>query len=245
MKKKKILLLVILIICISLIGGSAYYLSDSYPANQEEIASYIDNTNVTINKLDNGNYEFMPSNPTTGFIFYPGGKVDYEAYIPLMEQCAKQGILCVLVKMPFNLAVFDINAADDIQAQYPEVENWYIGGHSLGGSMAASYVSKHIEDYRGLILLGSYSTSDISSELDVLSIYGSEDHVLNLDKYNENKKHLPDDFKEIIIEGGCHSYFGVYGHQEGDGNPTISNYEQIQITTDEIISFIKESQHGV
>ncbi len=82
-----------------------------------------------------------------GLIFYPGGKVEYTAYQPLMAACAERDILCVLVEMPFNLAVFDINAADGIQEQYPEVGHWYIGGHSLGGSMAASYLSKHTEKF--------------------------------------------------------------------------------------------------
>ncbi|MBQ3601265.1 MAG: alpha/beta hydrolase, partial [Lachnospiraceae bacterium] len=112
-------------------------------------------------------------------MFYPGGKVEYTAYLPLMNSLAEEGILCVLLKMPFNLAVLDMNAADGIQEQFPEIENWYIGGHSLGGAMAASYLETHANDYQGLILLGSYSTADLSTtELEVLSIYGSEDTVL-------------------------------------------------------------------
>ena len=142
--------------------------------------------------------------------------------------------------MPFNLAVLDMNAADGIQEQYPEIENWYIGGHSLGGSMAASYLEKNVDDYEGLILLGSYSTADLSeTDLDVLSIYGSEDKVMNHEKYADNKANLPDDFTEIIIDGGCHAYFGMYGAQDGDGTPTISNEEQISITAENIVKMIK------
>ena len=150
-----------------------------------------------------------------------------------------EGVLCVLVEMPFNLAVFDINAADGIQEQYPGIEDWYIGGHSLGGSMAASYVADHVDEYEGLILLGSYSTADLSdTDLDVLSIYGSEDKVLNREKYDENKSNLPDDFCEVVIEGGCHAYFGMYGAQDGDGTPTVSNSEQIVITVENIIKMM-------
>ena len=157
-----------------------------------------------------------------------------------MAELAREGVLCVLVEMPFNLAVFDINAADGIQEQYPEIEDWYIGGHSLGGSMAASYLADHTDEYEGLILLGSYSTADLSNtDLNVLSIYGSEDRVLDCEKYDENRSNLPDDFTEVVIEGGCHAYFGMYGAQDGDGTPTISNHEQIRLTAEYIINAVQ------
>lgn len=101
--------------------------------------------------------------------------------------------------MPCNLAVLDMNAANGIQEEFPDIHNWYIGGHSLGGAMAASYVAKHTSEYKGLVLLGAYSTKDISSSgLKVLSVYGSEDKVLNKDKYESNKTNLPQDYKEFI-----------------------------------------------
>ena len=143
------------------------------------------------------------------------------------------------VEMPFNLAVFDISAADGIQENYPEIKEWYIGGHSLGGSMAAAYLGDNIESYDGLVLLGSYSTEDLKdSGLEVLSIYGSEDEVLNKEKYDECKSNLPQDFCERIIDGGCHAYFGMYGEQEGDGSATVTNEEQMNITSKEIARFV-------
>ena len=85
-----------------------------------------------------------------------------------------------------------------------------------------------MDEYEGLILLGSYSTADLSdTDLDVLSIYGSEDKVLNREKYEENKSNLPDDFSEVVIEGGCHAYFGMYGAQDGDGTPTIQTTSRL------------------
>ena len=122
---------------------------------------------------------------------------------------------------------------------YPEVKDWYIGGHSLGGSMAAAYLEENAPDYKGLLLLGSYSTADLSeSDLEVLSVYGSEDKVLNAEKYVEYKPNLPTDFSEIVIDGGCHAYFGMYGEQEGDGTPTITNVKQIEETVDTVVKFI-------
>lgn len=221
-------------------GICAGYVGDYYRADQEAIDAFAPMDMVSAELVDDGTLVFKSDNATKGFIFYPGGKVEYTAYQPIMAACAQQGILCILVEMPFNLAVLDINAAEGIQAQYPEIEKWYIGGHSLGGSMAASYLADHIDDYNGLILLGAYSTADLSdADINVLSVYGSEDQVMNRLKYDENKSNLPDNFTEVVIEGGCHAYFGMYGSQEGDGKPKISNEEQILLTAEHILGEMK------
>jgi alpha/beta superfamily hydrolase len=152
-----------------------------------------------------------------------------------MEKLAENGILCVLVHMPGNLAVLDVNAAEGIQEMYPEIKTWYIGGHSLGGAMAASYAAKHSDDFSGLILLGAYSTVDLTdSGLAVLSVYGSRDGVLDKEKYEKYFFNLPDKAEEVVIEGGCHSYFGSYGMQEGDGTPTITREQQMEETVEAI-----------
>jgi hypothetical protein len=225
-----------------LVGG-AIYVNDYYHASEEAIFAF-EPTNIKtieVEKLDNNTIVYKPENPSKGLIFYPGGKVEYTAYIPLMKQLASEGVMGVLVKMPFNLAVFDIDAAEGIQEQYPEIEKWYIGGHSLGGSMAAAYLEEHTDAFDGLILLGSYSTTDLTStDLDVLSIYGSEDRVLNAEKYEEYKVNLPEEFVEIVIDGGCHAYFGAYGMQEGDGEPGITCEEQTDITVKNITEFINK-----
>ena len=239
-KQRKYICIVIISIVVLGIGiGCGVYLNDYYRADMQAMAMFASADNVSKKILEENTIVIEPSEPKAGFIFYPGGKVEYTAYEPLLKACARKNILCVLVEMPFNLAVFDINAADGIQEKYPEIEQWYIGGHSLGGSMAASYLAEHGEEYEGLILLGSYSTADLSaSSLKVLSVYGSEDRVLNKEKYDENTDNLPDNFTEIVLEGGCHAYFGVYGAQEGDGTPTISNKEQIKRTVEAIVDFI-------
>ena len=238
--KKKIALSIIVVLILSLVGGTVYYINDYYRA--EDVAVSListPNTSVTVTE-ENGVFTFAPQNATKGVIFYPGGKVEAESYAPLMHSLAEKGVFTVLVTMPGNLAVLDMNAADGICEQYPEIENWYMAGHSLGGSMAASYIVKNPEDFDGIILLASYSTADLSnSDLKVLSIYGSNDGVLNLEKYSEHKPNLPSDFEEFIIDGGCHAYFGAYGEQEGDGKAKITREEQIEITVDEITKFIK------
>ena len=222
-----------------IVGACAIYLGDYYRADNEEIGAFLPQ-GTTLKEKPDGTIVFEPEGATKGFIFYPGGKVEYTAYIPLMQACAEEGILCVLLEMPFNLAVLDVNAADGIQKEYPEIEEWYIGGHSLGGSMAASYLTDHAEDYEGLILLGSYSTADLSdSDLAVLSVFGSEDEVMNREKYDKYKSSLPGDFTEYVIDGGCHAYFGMYGAQDGDGTPAITNEEQIRITVENIVKVME------
>ncbi len=237
-KRKTFIIIVSVILTLAIVAGAcAIYLGDYYRADNEAIGAFLPQ-GATWSE-ESGRIVLEPDGATKGLIFYPGGKVEYTAYVPLMQACAEKGILCVLLKMPFNLAVLDVNAADGIQTEYPEIENWYIGGHSLGGSMAATYIADNTDDYEGLILLGSYSTADLSkTDLAVLSVFGSEDKVMNREKYDDNKSNLPSDFTEFVIDGGCHAYFGMYGAQDGDGTPTITNEEQIRLTVENIVAIM-------
>ena len=222
--KKKITLTIIIVLILSLIGGTVYYINDYYRAEDSAVVLFA--SSKTDISEENGVYTFNSENAKTGVIFYPGGKVEAKAYAPIMYALSKEGILSILVTKPGNLAVLDMNAADGLQEKYPEIENWYMAGHSLGGSMAASYISENTDNFDGIILLASYSTADLSnSGLDVLSIYGSNDGILNMEKYEECKTNLPDGFSEFVIDGGCHAYFGAYGEQEGDGEATITRDE--------------------
>ena len=218
------------------------YVSDYYHADTAAIAALAP-ANAVERREDRHTVAFIPENPSAGFIFYPGGKVEAEAYAPLMEACAARGILCVLTKMPFRLAVLDIGAAKGIQEQFPAVERWYIGGHSLGGAMASCYLAMHKSAFEGLILLGAYSSVDLSdAAVRALSVYGSEDRVLNLEKYEKYRSNLPADVTEVVIEGGCHAYFGMYGPQKGDGAPAITNLAQIRRTADAIAAMITSQE---
>lgn len=242
--KKFIKALICIIVTVAIISGIfVWYVSDYYRADYPALSDYKTDGTLAVTTIDGNTVKtvYAPQESDSMLIFYPGGKVEHTAYEPLMEACAAKGITCVLVEMPFNLAVFDINAADSIKEMFPYIEKCYIGGHSLGGSMAAAYLADNTDDFDGLILLGSYSTENFSdSEIKVLSVYGSEDKVLNKEKYEENKSNLPSDFEEQIIDGGCHAYFGMYGKQDGDGTPAISNEEQIMITAKAIAEFINK-----
>ena len=239
MSKKKIIGLSIVGILAVLLLICGVYVSDYYHADDDAIAAYDVVGDFDIKTWNDKTIIYEPEHAMAGFIFYPGGKVEYRAYEPLMKALAAEGILCALVEMPFNLAIFDTNAAEGIKDKYPDIDNWYMGGHSLGGSAAAMYLESNADEYKGLILLGSYSTVDLSdTNLQILSIYGSEDEVINRDKYNDSLKNMPKSFYEFVIQGGCHAYFGMYGEQDGDGTPTISNEFQIDVTTAKIEEFI-------
>ena len=246
-RKLWIALSAILAVTIILTAVCALYLGDYYPVDAEAMEAFVPAAPVISEAWKDGTVITRPEgrDPVAGLIFYPGGKVEHTAYTPLMEALASEGILCVLVEMPFRLAVLDVNAADGIPEAFPEVEHWYLGGHSLGGSMAASYLASHTEDFDGLILLGSYSTADLSgSGLSVLSVYGSEDGVLNREKYAEYKPNLPEGFTETVIAGGNHAYFGAYGEQEGDGTATITPAEQLEQTVEAILTLLEVSHEN-
>lgn len=187
--------------------------------------------------------EFIPADAahaTMGIVFYPGAKVDPHAYEGLAGELAKRGYYCAIVKMPFNLAFFGIDAAADIMADNPNVQSWWIAGHSLGGAMAAEFAANNADDLQGIVFLASYAAADLSNtDLEALSLYGSEDLVLNREKYEENAANLPVRFAETVIEGGNHAGFGDYGPQDGDGSASISADKQQEIAADTIDAAIR------
>ena len=231
-KKKIVLISIACLLALIVIAGAVYvgtyYHADLYA--ESCISQPPDG--VTIRDISGG-LAFYPSaenDAHTGLIFYPGGKVEYTAYAPLMNLLAEEGITCVLLHMPCNLAILDIDAAEDARQQFSDIGSWYIGGHSLGGVASAMYLSDNADGYDGIIFLGAYSSSDLSAEnIGALSIYGSEDGVMDREKYEESKINLPSDFTEYVIEGGCHAGFGSYGAQKGDGEPAITAERQQEL----------------
>jgi dienelactone hydrolase len=184
---------------------------------------------------------FVPDggSPTTGLVFYPGARVDFRAYAPAAQAIADQGNLVVLVRMPLNLAVFDPDLAGDVIAGNPQIEHWAVGGHSLGGAMAANFVYTHPGVVDGLVLWAAYpaESNDLSgSDVQVLSISASLDGLSTPDKIAASAALLPQDTLWVVIEGGNHAQFGWYGEQSGDNPATITREEQqaqiVQATAD-------------
>ena len=230
-KKIKIDIVVILLL---ILGFALFYINDYYHAEKVAVDSLNSSDNVSVIKTSNGMLLDGPGNDTA-LIFYPGAKVEYTSYAPLFMNLSSQGVDCYLVEMPFNLAFLGQNSADEI-IDDGNYSHYFLSGHSLGGVMAASYVN-NTNKTDGLILFASYSTSEI--EKPVLSIYGSEDKVLNVEEYNESKEFIDDNLTEFEIPGANHAQFGYYGNQSGDGTAKISAESQQGQCVNEIIEFIK------
>ncbi len=184
---------------------------------------------------DNPYIVVRPENAVAGLIFYPGGLVEYQSYLPLMIKCAQKGIACFIVQMPSDFAIMDMNAALRVLERYGDIASWYIGGHSLGGAMAASFAAAHTDRFEGLVLMAAYSTENLKgSGLRVLSVYGSRDGVLNMKNYEKYRKNLTDDAVELVIEGGNHGQFGNYGFQAGDNEALVSADVQQELTAEAV-----------
>ena len=230
-RRKKWLLAggIVLLVLAILTGAFFWYVSDYYRA--EDVALEVIAQDSTIEVQDNLTI-LSPSYPTdTAIIFYPGAKVEAEAYLPLLDQIRQTGVTCILVHMPFHMAIFDADAAEEVMEQFPEYQHWYMAGHSMGGAMASQFAADHPDEVDGLILLGAYIYGDYPDE-DTLTIYGSLNQSVedNID-YTENI---------VEIKGGNHAQFGNYGPQKGDLPAAISAEEQQAQTVEAINAFLAQ-----
>jgi hypothetical protein len=174
-------------------------------------------------------FEPLAQAPTKGFIFYPGGHVDYRSYAPLARDLAAKGYLAVITPMPLSLAVFNPGAAGEVIEAYPEITTWVISGHSLGGAMAANFTAGSPGELDGMALLAAYPASNddlTQSGVQVSSIYATNDGLTSAEDIEASKLLLPDDTAYVAIEGGNHAQFGWYGEQRGDNPATISREDQ-------------------
>lgn len=241
LKKRYIVIGIIILILCTLICCFFIYFNDYYKADSNVKTFLESSEQVKVEKINNG-YYFNGTGEDTAIIFYPGAKVEAVSYAPLLYKLAEQGIDCFLVEMPFNFALFNQNAANEIidKANY-EYSNWYIAGHSLGGVVASMYESKNSDKIKGLILLASYPNQQVSESTRLLSIYGTKDSVINLEQYEKSKQYWRKNNIEIRIEGGNHAQFGNYGAQEKDNEAEISREEQQEQTVTAILDFVKEN----
>ncbi len=230
-KQWKIAAGILLAILVLIAGGFFWYVSDYYRA--EDVALEVLSAGDNIEVRDDLTV-LSPSYPTdTAVIFYPGAKVEAIAYLPLLDQLRQTGLTCVLVEMPFHLAIFDANAAEDVMEAFPDIQHWYMAGHSMGGAMASQFASERPDEVDGLILLGAYLYGDYSPE-DTLTVYGSlNQSVEDKINYTENV---------VEIQGGNHAQFGNYGPQKGDLPAEITAEEQQAQTVAAITDFIARRQ---
>lgn len=229
---------VFLVVCL---GGFAWYASDYAHADSIALAVIADENGetdgVVVRELSDKAIALVPESAHVGLVFYPGAKVQPESYAPLLEQCAERGVLCVLLRPLFNLALLDENCADGVQAQFPEIDTWIIAGHSMGGVAASDYASRHRDDYAAIVFLASYPYAYLGDfEGSALSLAGTNDDILNRAACDAAEYKLPALSVRKDIEGGNHAYFGNYGEQAGDGQASITREQQQKQTVDEIVA---------
>ena len=165
---------------------------------------------------------------TTGVVFQPGAKVEARAYAAILRPLVDAGFTVVIPKQPLGIGFLAMGAFESARDAFPEIEQWVVAGHSLGGTVAAMDAEEHDTDdvspVAGLLLYASYPASDMSTSLtsDVMSVSGSEDGLATPADIEESRATLPQDSGFIEIEGAVHAFFGDYGPQPGDGTPTIS-----------------------
>jgi pimeloyl-ACP methyl ester carboxylesterase len=248
MSIKKRILAALLVVVLFVAGGFAYWANTPNDAEPEAFEALKSDPGVTVTQ--NGDMTvFAPadSQPTTGFIFYPGGRVDYRAYAPVLRLIAEKGYLVVLVRMPLSLAVTAPDRAAQALLAFPSIRNWAIGGHSLGGVMAAHFILTHPGTMDGLVLWASYPAEKDSlknSSIRVVSISASQDGLSTPAKIEASRALLPEDTQFVVIPGGNHAGFGAYGSQKGDGNATIPPGEQWQLTAESTAGLLESISGG-
>ncbi len=224
MSKRRKRLAVLLALLVLAGGAFVIYTGHYYHAGPAAQAALASDADVSVTRTDYG-WLFDGPSGEDALIFYPGAKVEAAAYAPLLHRLAQGGLDVCLVEMPFRLAFFGMNRAGAVMERY-DYTRWYIGGHSLGGAMAAEYAAGHGGALDGLILCAAYPTKALEAPMLECSVYGSEDGVLNMEKVASGRAYAPPDTRELVIAGGNHAQFGDYGPQAGDGEAALSAEEQ-------------------
>ncbi|MDM5337303.1 alpha/beta hydrolase [Fictibacillus enclensis] len=244
-KKLKFALIIVLVVLIVYAGGFLIWSQQTFKPTSQ--LNHLVNLKQEVQHKDDL-YIYKPKSKDIkdGFIFYPGAKVEPEAYSYWAKKLSDEGYLVMIPEMPLNLALLGKNKAEEAMKLYPSIQKWYIGGHSLGGPASASYSLKHQEKIKGLIFLGSYTTesSDLSkAKFPLLSITGERDGLSTPAKIKGSKKFNPTDTTYHEIKGGNHAQFGMYGTQAGDKKAKISNKKQQEEIFKTILSWLnKENQ---
>ena len=227
-RRFKILIGVLLAVMVVLVGFVVWAetppapMQEAYDALETDLAVIVSTTDWLV---------FQPafSNRSVGFVIYPGGRVDFRSYAPMAHRIAAKGYLVVIVRMPLNLAVFGVNIASAVIKSFSQIGSWVIGGHSLGGTMAAQFAHENPTKVKGLVLWAAYPASgtDLAKDnLLVATIHGTNDGLVSSSQIEDSLKLLPASTTRIEITGGNHAQFGWYGDQGGDNVATITREQQ-------------------
>ncbi|MED3787704.1 alpha/beta hydrolase [Peribacillus frigoritolerans] len=226
--KKVIKYILVSIILLMIIAFGAFYIwSEQTYKPSDELYALVGKGDI---KKENGFVTFEPTKTKkVGIVLYPGAKVEPEAYGYYAKELSKEGYTVVIPNVRFIFALFDKNKATEAKDTYPEVEKWYVAGHSLGGVAASAFAYENPKEVEGIILLGSYpsDSNDFSKmKVPMLSLYAEHDGLSTVEKILKTKHLLSKEANMHKIAGGNHGQFGVYGKQKGDNEATISAKKQ-------------------
>lgn len=229
------------LLVVAVAGGGLYFELGQGP-DEAALSSVEADPQVTVERTDAGVLvrSGSVSESTTGIVLYPGGRIEPESYVPTAAELAVRGDVAVVIpEMPLNLAILDVDRADEAMDSVPEIDRWYVGGHSLGGVSACRFAAVDPDRVEGVILLASYCDQDVSgSQLRVLSVLGTADGVLDPEAERESRELLPSDARIVEVEGMNHAQFGAYGTQRGDGEATIDDREARERLAEETVRWL-------
>lgn len=222
--KRQLVLFVILLLCAVLAAVGIPWLTHARQPLPEALAAMSSDEQVRVEQEPW--LTFVPTRDAsnTGFIFYPGGRIDPRSYASLMKAIATEGYLVVVPEMPLNIAAFHPNVADEVIAAHSEIDRWVIGGHSVGGAMAAQYTAEHSAEIAGVAIWASYPPDGAGLStlgIPVTLIYGSRETRVTDSSIAERRHLLPADTVYVWIEGGDHHQFGSYEIDPEDRLATI------------------------
>lgn len=212
------------------------YVGIHYSADDEALAVWAESGSVRVTEID-GAYMIDGEGIDTALVFYPGAKVDSEAYLPLMKKLAENGVDCFLLKPPMRMAIFDMNAAERIIEKY-DYQTWLLSGHSMGGVAASGCAANNSDAVDGVVLLASYPNVALPDDISLLSIYGSEDMVLDRDAYEKAKSNCPTNTDEVVIDGGTTRSSATTVHRAETEQPrSPAKYSRRKQSTRSLTSF--------
>lgn len=159
-------------------------------------------------------------------VFSPGARIDARGYAATLRPLAEAGVLVIVLKEPFGLALLPDAQVQRILSTHPGVDTWVAAGHSMGGVAAAGMINRHPE-FSGLLLWASYPAAPLERPVPVLSISGSTDGQTEPADIGRSKADLPGDARFVEVAGANHAAFGDFGRLRGDGS-LVGDRDEIQ-----------------
>lgn len=173
----------------------------------------------------------------TGIVFIPAIRIDPHAYIYKLSGIVENsGVTVVITKPTFNLPPIDFRPIATFTGDVGGVDNWYVAGHSRGGTRACGYAADQSAHVKGLILLGGYCDTDVT--VPILDITAENDELASDKDIQQHANHLKGDLTNVTISDAAHSSFGDYGSQSGDGDASVDSEFMRYELTDNISTWL-------